>query len=122
MFPRLFPRRPSHPLLDVLRAIRDDIRHGLQHLHEIEEIIVANSDAVAHLTQRVDALTAAVDAAKQRIADDFQALRDQLDNGATDTAAVDAAVAKLDASIAALDSVDPDPANPVEAPVDEPTG
>ncbi len=53
-----------------------------------------------------------VRAAQARIAADFQSLKDQLASDSTDQAAVDAAVARLDASIAMLDSVDPDPENP----------
>lgn len=71
----------------------------------------------AELNARIDTLTGAVDAAKQRIADDFQALRDQLDQVvAGDNPALDDAVARLDASIASLGQIDPDPSNPAPEP------
>ncbi len=96
------PRPKPHPLLDALRAIE-------RRLNQLKEIMVANFDA---LNQRLDTLTASLEAAQARIAEDFQALKDQLASDSADQAAIDAAVAKLDQSIALLDSVDPDAANP----------
>lgn len=106
------PRRPTHPILAVLRRIADDVAHGLRHLHDLRETLMATA---ADLNDRIDRLTTAVDAAKQRIAEDFQSLRDQLANGVSGPD-LDAAVARLDESIGALDAVDPDPANPTPAP------
>lgn len=114
-FPRL-PRPKSHPLIAALRALRDEVAHSVRDLHDLKEQMMADFSS---LNARIDTLTASVDAAKARIAEDFQALRDQLANDATDQAAVDAAVAKLDESIAALDAVDPDAANPPVEPTPE---
>lgn len=99
MFP-FWPRPPR----------RTDLRRIAHALNELKELTVATA---AELNAKIDTLTGSVDAAKQRIAEDFQALRDQLDQVlAGDNPELDAAVAKLDESIASLDSVDPDPSNP----------
>lgn len=97
------------------RTLRGDIDHILRRLHDLKELTVATA---AELNARVDALTTAVDAAKARIAEDFQALRDQLDQVVSgDNPALDDAVNRLDASIASLDAVDPDSSNPPAEPV-----
>lgn len=72
----------------------------------------------ADINARLDTLVASVDAAKARIAEDFQNLRDQLDQVVSgDNPALDDAVARLDSSIASLDAVDPDSSNPPAEPV-----
>lgn len=71
---------------------------------------MANFDA---LNERIAGLGDAIAAAQDRIAADFQALKDLLSAGdEADQAAVDAAVAKLDESIGVLGSIDPDASNP----------
>jgi hypothetical protein len=122
------PRMPN-PLVAALNSIAvrlDRLEVGLDRAGDrldrlgtrtrhLKEYMVANFDA---LNDKVDGLGDAIAAAVTRIDADFQALRDQLASDATDQAAVDAAADKLQASIDALNSVDPDPSNP--APPAEP--
>ncbi len=108
------PKPRPHPLLDALRALVGRVHDTNHAIRDLKEQIMAN---FATLNERLDALTAAVAAAQARIAEDFQALKDQLASDGTDQAAVDAAVARLDESIAALATVDPDPTNPPAEPV-----
>ncbi len=78
-------------------------------IRRMEHRTMANFDA---LNERIAGLGDAIAAAQDRIAADFQALKDLLASDADDQAAVDAAVAKLDESIAVLGSIDPDASNP----------
>lgn len=62
------------------------------------------------LNQALDTQGEAISAAVQRVADDVQALQDriaELELDTTDQAAVDAATARVNESIAALQNLDP---------------
>lgn len=90
---------------------------------------------VEELNQKVDTLVsgvqqlaADVDAARQRIDEDFQAIKDQLAQAGIDQAVVNEISAKLDSSSGALSAIDtsvagidPDPDNPAPDPTVEPT-
>lgn len=67
----------------------------------------------ANLNEALDAQQQELSAAVQRVADDVQALRDQiaeLELDAEDQAAVDAATDRVNASVEALRGIDPIPA------------
>lgn len=110
----LIPKPKPDPLLDALRTLTRAVHNLTNRIAAMEDNQMANFDA---LNAKLDTLTAAVSAAQTRIAEDFQALKDQLGDDATDQAAVDAAVARVDESIAALSTVDPDPTNPPVQPL-----
>lgn len=88
-------------------------------LNRMKELIMATAEDLA----------ARIDAATNEVASDLQAVKDELaaalaTSDADKQAAVDAALAKLDAPIARLESLGADNANPVppvdQPPVDEP--
>jgi len=85
-----------------------DIRALASAVNQLKEQNMAD---FTNLNAAVDGLGAAV----QRIDTDFQALKDQLANDATDQAAVDALTAKVQASIDAVSTVDPTPVTPPAA-------
>lgn len=70
------------------------------------ELIVAKYD---ELNSKLDELKVEQRAAADRVAADFQDLRDQLANDPEDQAAIDAATARVQESIDALKAVDPNP-------------
>lgn len=110
-------RRRHHPLLAALREIRDGIEHVHRHVQELKEITVADA---TRTNQDLDRLFASIEGVKSRIAEDFQALKDQLANNPGDQVALDGIAARLEESIASLDTIDPDPNNPAPAPVPTP--
>ena len=109
-----FPRLRT-PVLDALRVLAARVHDNTKTLNQLKEQIMANFDA---LNNAVAGLGTAIEEAVARIDEDFQALRDQLGNDATDQAAVDAAAEQVQASIDRLKAIDPDPNNPAPA---EPT-
>ncbi len=128
------PRRPLADLARVLTDVRNrvaacvvnvgavlsDTAHILRHVHELKETLMADFSALnAKLDENAQAITEAV----ARVDADVQALRDEvarLQLDSDDQAQVDAAVAKVQASIDTLKAVDP--VRDVEEPADiEPT-
>jgi len=99
----------------VTIPVLDWLRHAERTSTYRQEIIMANFEA---LNAAVAGLGTAIAEAVARIDADFQALKDILANDSADQAAVDAATAQVQASIDALNAIDPDPSNP---PSVEPT-
>jgi hypothetical protein len=88
-----------------------------RHIEHMEELIMATT---AEIIARLDAAT-------NEVAADLQAVRDALtaalvDVDAAKRAAVDEALAQLDAPIARLEALGADPANPVPDPEPTPEG
>jgi len=102
-------------------ALLQDSAHIIRDLHKLKEIIVAN---FAELNAALDAHNTALTGAVQRVNDDVQALKDQIDRLQLDTddqAQVDAAVARVQSAVDALNAVDPVTAEvPVEPTPEQP--
>lgn len=103
------------------RALLQDTAHTIRHLHELKELIVAN---FADLNAALDAHNTALQGAVVRVNDDVQALKDQISRLELDTddqAQVDAAVARVQSAVDALNAVDPVTADvPVEPTPEQP--
>lgn len=127
--------RSNHPLIQVLSQIRDtaahlrddtrnilrDVAHTIRDLHDMKGLLVANFDA---LNQKLDEQDAARTAAVQRVAEDVQALKDQiaaLELDTDDQAKVDAIVDRVQANVDALNAIDPVRADDTTVPAEEPT-
>ncbi len=115
------PRRPLADLARVLTDVRNrvgvcvtnmgallgDTAHILRHVHEMKEITVARFD---ELNRVLDEQATAITDAVARVDADVQDLKDQIaavQLDSDDQAQVDAAVAKVQASIDTLKAVDP---------------
>lgn len=113
----LWPRRAISNLEADMAAVRLGVLGLPTRLTRLENIIMATAEDLA----------ARIDAATNEVASDLKAVRDELAAVAAAAevdkqAAVDAALAKLDAPIARLEALGADPADPVPAPepADEP--
>lgn len=73
-------------------------------IHALKEQNMADFTA---LNAQIDGIGTAIQSAADRINADLQALKDQLAQDATDQASVDAATAKLQGSVDALNAIDP---------------
>lgn len=95
--------------INELRRTLDRLNTTLTQIATRQETIMANLE---NLNAAVDGLGTALANAVERINADFQALKDQIARDATDQTAVDAATSRLQASVDALNAIDPDPNNP----------
>ena len=102
-------------LTDLLARTHSKLRQLSRSVDHLKEHMMAE---FVNLNQALDAQQQELSAAVQRVADDVQALRDQIAELELDTAdqeAVDAATARVNASVDALRGIDP-----VRAPEEEP--
>jgi len=89
---RLIPRRP-HPLIGALRALRDEVAHGVRHLHELKEQLMVTRQEIEQVKADLgEVKTILVEAHKDvnRVADKLDAALD-----AGDLSEVRAGVAEL---------------------------
>lgn len=107
-------------ITEIVTRNAAELRKLTRGLSNLKEHIVAE---FANLNAALDAQEEARTAAFDRVAEDIQALKDQiaeLNLDAADQAAVDAVTARVEASTAALRGLDPIPAPPAEEPPAEP--
>lgn len=105
--------------IDALLKGQESADAQLAQVLEYQEKMMADFTA---LNAKLDEQAAALGEAQTRIAEDVQALKDQvadLELDAADQEAVDAAVEKLQASVDTLKGIDP--VKPADVPTEEPT-
>jgi hypothetical protein len=107
MLPFRMPRLPPSPIVTALLRVARGVDHIVKDVHQLKEQMMADFTA---LNARLDEHAAALGGAVQRVNDDVQALRDQIADLSLDTedqAQVDAAVARVQEGIDALNAIDP---------------
>ncbi len=101
------PRIPHPPIVAAIIAVGEGVTRIVKDLHEFKEQVMADFTA---LNAKLDEHATALGNAVQRVNDDVQALRDQiaeLELDTADQAQVDAAVARVQESVDALNAIDP---------------